>query len=55
MNSKDIVNMLDNIKELLNNKEYEEIMRYIETAKINIMATENALEDYIEDVVSALK
>lgn len=55
MKSKDIIDILNNIEELLKDKKYKEIQEYINTTKINVMANESKIENYIDDILSDLE
>lgn len=55
MKSKDIIDVLSNIEDLLKEKKYKEIEEYIRKTKINAMATESNIEDYIDEVISVLE
>lgn len=55
MKSKDIIYVLNNIEDLLKKEKYKEIEEYIRQAKINVMATEDNLEDYIDEVIATLE
>ncbi len=55
MKSKDIIDVLNNIEDLLREEKYKEVEEYIRQTKINAMANENNLEDYIDEVISTLE
>ena len=56
MKSKEVVEILQNIKELINQDvRYEKIIDFIDRKKIEIIAEEDITSDYIEDLVNELK
>ena len=56
MKSKEVVKILQNIKELINQDVgYEKIIDFINRKKIEIIAEEDITNDYIEDLVNELK
>lgn len=56
MKSKEVVEILQNIKELINQDAgYEKIIDFIDRKKIEIIAEEDITSDYIEDLVNELK
>ena len=54
MKSEEIINMLDEINHLIEEKEYEKAQKCIKTAKINVLSKENNLDDYIDEIVNSL-
>lgn len=56
MKSKEVVEILQNIKELINQDVgYEKIIDFIDRKKIEIIAEEDITNDYIENLVNELK
>lgn len=55
MKNKEVIEMLDKIKELIKYEQEEFVIEYIERKKIELKGTENLTEEYIEDLVKELK
>lgn len=56
MKSKEVVRILQDIKELINQDVgYEEIINFIDKKKLEVIAEEDIANDYIEDLVNELK
>ena len=54
MKSEEIINILDEINYLIEEKEYEKAQECIKTAKTNVLSKENNLDDYIDGIVNSL-
>lgn len=55
MKTKEVIEILDNINNLLKEKEYQKAEEYILNKKINVMANESKIENYIDEILSDLK
>lgn len=55
MKNSDVLNLLNDIKNYVKDKEYEEIIEYIEKKEIEVKDTKDIAEEYIDQLMNNLK
>lgn len=55
MRNKAVADILNKIKIMIENEQYEDAKNYIESQKIKILFDDDKAEDYIDEIVNTLK
>lgn len=55
MSNKEVVDILNNIKEMIEKEEYEKALTYITKQKVSLVVSENKESEYIDELVKELK